>query len=93
MAKIAFSFERLYGQIFLTNLGETFFVGFFPGFFFLRPRRKYTGKKTRRNTVNENSSKIPVHKDVRKIMQDVGSRRPTPKSAKLICYSILKNQS
>ena len=31
---------------------------FFPVSFFLRPRRKYTGKKPRRNLVNENSSKV-----------------------------------
>ena len=34
MAKIAFSLERVYGQIFLTEFGGTFFAGSFPGVFF-----------------------------------------------------------
>ena len=46
VAKVAFSLERVYGRIFLTGFGGTFFTGFFPGLFFLRPRRKYTEKKT-----------------------------------------------
>ena len=40
-----------------------------------------------------NSGEIPVRKDVGKIMQHLGSRRLTSKSAKLICYPILKIQS
>ena len=32
--KIVFSLERLYGRIFLTELGGTFFAGFFSGVFF-----------------------------------------------------------
>ena len=41
VAKIAFCLERIYGRIFLTGFGETFFAGFFPVSFFLRPKRKY----------------------------------------------------
>ena len=56
VAKIAFSLERLsYGQIFLTKFGGTFF---FPVSFFLRSGRKLHRKKTCRNSVNENSSKV-----------------------------------
>ena len=58
VAKIALFLERLYGGIFLTEFGGTFFAGFFPVSFFLGPRRKYTGKKPQRNSVNENSSKF-----------------------------------
>ena len=54
VAKIAFFFERLYGRIFLTESGGTSFAGFFPDVFF----PKYTGKKSRRNSVNDNSSKV-----------------------------------
>ena len=35
VAKIAFSLERVYGRIFLTEFGGTFFAGSFPGLFFL----------------------------------------------------------
>ena len=35
IAKIAFSFERVYGRIFLTEFEGTYFAGFFPGLFFL----------------------------------------------------------
>ena len=37
-----------------------------------------------------NSEEIPVREDVGKIMPNAGSRRLTSKSAKLICYPILK---
>ena len=33
VAKIAFSLERPYGRIFLTEFGGTFFAGFFSGVF------------------------------------------------------------
>ena len=56
--KIAFSLERLYGPIFLTKFGGTFFVGFFPVSFFPRLRRRYTGKNHLRNSASENSSKV-----------------------------------
>ena len=40
-----------------------------------------------------NSGKLPARKNVGKIMQNVGSRRLTPKSAKMVCYPILQIQS
>ena len=40
-----------------------------------------------------NSEEIPVGKNAGKIMQNVGSRRLTPKSEKLTCYPILKIKS
>ena len=45
--------ERVYGR----SLQEHFLQAFFQ-VFFLRPRRKYTAKILRRNSVNENSSKF-----------------------------------
>ena len=36
---------------------------------------------------------IPVRKNVGKIMQNVDSRRFTPKSANLMCYPLIKIQS
>ena len=97
MAKIALSLERLYGRTFLTEFRGKFFAGFFPGvFYFLGQREIAPGKntaKTQSMKSQVNSGEIPVRKDVGKIMQNVGSRRLTSKSAKLICYPILKIQS
>ena len=57
VARIAFSLERLYyGRIFLTEFGATIFADFY--LFFLGQRENNTEKKTRRNSVNENSSKV-----------------------------------
>ena len=39
------------------------------------------------------SEEIPVRKNVGKIMQNVDSRRFTPKSANLMCYPLIKIQS
>ena len=39
------------------------------------------------------SGEIPVRKNFEKIMQNLDSRRLTPKSAKLTCYPIPKIQS
>ena len=53
-------------------------------------------KKTHRNSVNENLSRIRRNtspKNVGKMKQNVDSRRLTPKLVKLTCYSILKIQS
>ena len=36
---------------------------------------------------------MPVHKNVEKMKQNIDRRRLTPKSAKLVCYPILKIQS
>ena len=58
VTKIDFSLEGLHWRIFLTVFGGTFFAGFYPGVFFLRPKTKCTGKKPRKNSVTENSSKV-----------------------------------
>ena len=50
-----------------TEFGGTAFSGVF---FFLRPRRKYTGKKPTKNSVNKiqaKSGEIPVLKNLGKI--------------------------
>ena len=89
-AKIAFSLKRLYGRIFFTEFGGTFCH------YFLGQGENTPGKKTAETQsmkTQVNSGEIPVRKDVGKVMQNVGIRRLTPKSAKLICYPILKIQS
>ena len=58
VAKIAFSLERVYGRIFLTEFRGTFFAGFFPGLFFFGQGENTPRKNPRRNSVNENSSKV-----------------------------------
>ena len=58
VATIAFSLERVYGRIFLTEFGGTFFASFFPGLFFLDMEENTHRKKPRRNSVNENSRTI-----------------------------------
>ena len=40
IAKVAFSLERVYGRIFLTGFGGTFFTGFFRGLFFSSAEEK-----------------------------------------------------
>ena len=49
---------KVYMNGYFLSLEEHFLKAFLTVSFFLRPRRKYTGKKTRRNSVNENSSKF-----------------------------------
>ena len=46
VGKIAFSFERLYERIILTEFGGTFFAGFFPGVFFSYAKEKIHRKTT-----------------------------------------------
>ena len=57
-SKIGFPPERIYGRIFLTEVGEKFFAGFFPSLFFLDQGESAPQKKHRRNSVNENSSNV-----------------------------------
>ena len=45
VAKFAFSLERLYERIFLTEFGRTFFAGFFPGVFFSKAKEKIHREK------------------------------------------------
>ena len=84
VAKIAFSLER---RIFLTEFGETFFTGFFPDcLFFLGQGENTSGKNAAETqSIQVKSGEIPVRKNDGKIMQNVGSRRLTPKSTKFTC--------
>ena len=81
----------------MTEFEGTFFAGFFCWcLFFLGQGESTPGKnpaETQPMKTQVNSGEIPVRKDVGKIMQNVGSRRLTSKSAKLRCFSILKIQS
>ena len=43
--------------------------------FFLRPRRKYTEKKPRRNSVNENSSKVRRNTSLEEVWQNCAKRK------------------
>ena len=52
VAEIAFSLERVYGRIILTEFGGAFFAGFFPGLFFFGQGENTSRKKPRRNSVN-----------------------------------------
>ena len=52
VAEIAFSLERVYGRIILTEFGGAFFAGFFPGLFFFGQGENTSPKKPRRNSVN-----------------------------------------
>ena len=64
--------------------------------FFFGQGEKYTGKKlteTQSTKIQVKSGEVPVRKNFGKIMQNVDSRRLTPKSAKLTCYPILEIQS
>ena len=73
------------------NLGEHFLWSFFPLSFFVWARRKCTGKKPHKNSVNEiqaKSGEIPVRNNITKFMQNVG--RLIPKSTKLTCFPIHK---
>ena len=91
MQKLHFPLKEYMDGYFCLSLEEHFLQPFFLSFiavFFLGQGENTPRKKTRRNSVNENSLKsgeIPIRKNVGKIMENVGSRRRTPKSAKLAC--------
>ena len=90
VAKIAFSFERLY------RVWGNIFCRLFPWLFFLGQGEKYTGKRlagTQSMKIQVKSGEIPIRKNVGKILQNVDSRRLTLKWAKLAYYSTLKIQS
>ena len=72
VTKIEFSLEGLYGRIFLTAFGGTFFAGFYPGSFFSGQRQNTPGKKsakTQSMKIQVKSGEIPVRKNGGKIMQ------------------------
>ena len=88
LKKIAFSLERVYGRIFLTEFRGTFFAGFFPGLFSSakeKIHREKTLAETQSMKIQVKSGEIPVRKKVGKIMKKVSSRRLTLKSTKLTC--------
>ena len=58
ITKIEFSLERVHGRIFLTQFEAIFFAGIFPSLFFFGQGENTPRKKPRRNSVNENSSKV-----------------------------------
>ena len=58
VTKIAFSLERLSGQIFLTESGGTFFAGFCPGVVLSWAKKKIYREKPHRNSVSKNWSKV-----------------------------------
>ena len=66
VAKIAFFLEK--------EFGGTFFDVFFAGFF-LRSRRKIHQKKTSRNSVNENSSKVRRNTSPQEFWKNYAKRR------------------
>ena len=68
-----------------------FWLSFFSGEGEKTPRK--THAETQSVKVQVKSGEIPARKNVGKIMQNVDSRRLTPKSAKLTCYHIIKTQS
>ena len=65
---------------------EHFFAGFIPGLFFSAKEKILSEKnpaETQSMKIQVKSGKIPVCKNVGKIMQNLGKRRLTPISAKL----------
>ena len=62
-------------EYFWLSLGKHFLRAFFPVSFFLRPRRKYTGKKPRRNSVNENLSKVRRNTSLKERSKNYAKRR------------------
>ena len=78
------------------EFGGKIFASFFLGFHFLSQVEKYTRKKltqTQSMKIQAKSEVIPVRKNIGIIMQNVDSRRRTPKSAKLTSYPVLKIES
>ena len=75
VAEIAFSLERVYGRIILTEFGGAFFAGFFPGLFFFGQGENTPRKKPRRNSVNENSSNVRRNTSPQKRWKNFTKRR------------------
>ena len=79
-------FDLVWGNIFCRLFSRCLF--------FLGQGEKYTGKRlieTQSMKTWVKSGEIPVRINIGKMKQNVDSRRLTYKSAKLTCYSILKN--
>ena len=79
--------EYMDGYIWL-SLKEHFLQAFLPIFFSSgkeKIQREKNSAETQSMKIQEKSGEIPACKNVGKIMQNVGSRRLKPKSAKLTC--------
>ena len=88
--KIGFPLERIYGRIFLAEVGGKFSTGFFPSLSFLDQGEKNPAE-SQSVKVQGTSGEISVSKNVGKIMQNVGSRRFTPKLAKVAMLANTQN--
>ena len=75
LQKLHFPLKDYVDGYFLLSLEEHFSQAFFPVSFFLRPRRKYTGKKLRRNSVNENSGKFKRNTSPQERCKNYAKRR------------------
>ena len=73
--KIAFSLERVYGRIFLTEFGGTFFAGLFPGLFSLAKEKIHREKNPAETQVNENSSKVRRNTSLQERWKSYAKRR------------------
>ena len=86
LQKLHFLLKKYMDGYFWLSLEEHFFAGFFPGLFFSAKEKILSEKnpaETQSMKIQVKSGKIPVCKNVGKIMQNLGKRRLTPKSAKL----------
>ena len=86
--KLNFALKDYMDGNFWLRLEEHFLQAFIPVSFFSGQGENTPGKKpakTQSMKIQVNSGDIPFHKNVGKILQNVGSSRLTPKSAKLTC--------
>ena len=75
VTKIVFSLERVYGRVFLTEFGGILFAGFFSDIFFFGQGENTPRKKTHRNSVNENSSKVKRNNSLQERWKNYAKRR------------------
>ena len=75
VAKVLFSRERVYGRIFLTEFEGIFLAGFFPDLFFFGQGENTPRLKPRRNSVNENSSKVKRNNSLQERWKNYAKRR------------------
>ena len=75
VTKIVFSLERVYGRMFLTEFEGIFLAGFFPDLFFFGQGENTPRLKPRRNSVNENSSKVKRNNSLQELWKNYAKRR------------------
>ena len=89
LQKLNFLLKEYMEGYFWLNLKENFLQAFFPVLFFFGQGENTPRKKPRRNSVNENSSKVRRNSNLQERWKNYAkrrqSRRLTPKSAKLTC--------